>query len=57
MGRKKVKKSIHVLDFNCKDPLKYFERCAKCAKEGRCPDRARLIALLLGRKKLDYTKK
>lgn len=44
--------------FNCLAPLYYFERSRmKCAHAGRCREEGLLLALLDGRKSLDYSYK
>lgn len=41
--------------FGCVAPLKYFERTRElCGHEGRCREEGLLIALLDGRKRMDY---
>ena len=50
--------SVNASAFNCLAPLNYFEKTRiKCAHEGRCREEGLLIALLRGRKELDYSKK
>ena len=44
--------------FNCLAPLKYFEKSRKkCAHQGRCREEGLLIALLNGKKELEYSQK
>ncbi len=44
--------------FNCLAPLNYFEKTRKmCAHKGRCREEGLLLALLSGKKKLDYAQK
>lgn len=48
--------TIHVEDFNCLTPLHYIERSrTKCPHNGRCREEGLLLALLDGKKVLDYT--
>jgi hypothetical protein len=50
--------SVNAGAFNCLAPLNYFEKTRmKCAHEGRCREEGLLIALLRGRKELDYSQK
>jgi hypothetical protein len=50
--------SVNASAFNCLAPLNYFEKTRmKCAHEGRCREEGLLIALLRGRKELDYSQK
>jgi len=52
------KDSVNASAFNCLAPLNYFEKTrTKCAHEGRCREEGLLIALLIGRKELDYSQK
>lgn len=47
--------TIHVLEFNCQAPLRFYEHCASCARFGdNCPDLALGIEVLRGRKELVY---
>jgi hypothetical protein len=50
------KDTIHVLDFKeCLSVVKFLEKCGACAKKGKkCKYRAMLVAILTGKKKLDY---
>ncbi len=44
--------------FNCFAPLYFFEKTRKkCPHEGRCREEGLLLALLTGKKKLDYSQK
>jgi len=47
---------IHVLDFKeCLSVFKFLEKCGACAKQGKkCKYRTMLVAVLTGKKKLDY---
>ena len=50
--------AVHITAFNCLTPLYYFERSRnKCAHEGRCREEGLLLALLDGKKTLDYSHK
>ena len=50
--------TIHATAFNCLAPLYYFERSRKkCAHAGRCREEGLLLALLDGKKTLDYSQK
>jgi hypothetical protein len=61
-GKKKIvyghegnEEGIHATAFNCLAPLYYFERTRKkCGHGGRCREEGLLLALLNGRKTLDY---
>lgn len=50
------KDTIHVLDFDeCVSVVKFLEKCGACARQGKkCKYRAMLVAILTGKKKLDY---
>lgn len=51
----KMSKSVSVLEFGCREPLRFYERCAKCARFGDdCPDLAVGKAVLRGKKKVAY---
>lgn len=64
-GKKKIaytddhaEDTVYVNAFNCLTPLYYFERSRKkCAHAGRCREEGLLLALLDGKKTLDYTHK
>ena len=64
-GRKKVDYQDKALEdhvsakaFNCLAPLYYFERTRiKCAHAGRCREEGLLLALVDGKKRLDYSYK
>jgi hypothetical protein len=46
---------VHVSSFKCLAPLYYFEKSrTNCAHLGRCREEGLLLALLSGKKKLDY---
>jgi hypothetical protein len=50
--------TIHISAFNCLTPLYYFERSRKkCAHAGRCREEGLLLALLDGKRTLDYSHK
>jgi len=50
--------TIHISQFNCLAPLYYFEKSRRnCAHQGRCREEGLLLALLSGKKELDYTQK
>ncbi len=47
---------IHANSFKCLAPLAYFEKSRlKCAHDGRCREEGLLLALLTGKRKLDYS--
>lgn len=49
---------VHVSEFKCLAPLYYFEKSRlNCAHAGRCREEGLLLALLRGKKTLDYTQK
>jgi hypothetical protein len=49
--------SIHVSAFKCLAPLNYLERGrSRCPHEHRCREEGLLLALLDGKKVLDYSK-
>lgn len=49
---------IDVRAFKCEAPVKYFEKTRKkCAHEGRCREEGLLLALLNGKKQLEYSQK
>ena len=53
-----IEDTIHVSAFNCLAPLYYFERSRnKCGHAGRCREEGLLLALLDGKKTLDYSHK
>ena len=64
-GKKKVvyghtheEGAVHADDFNCLAPIYYFERSRKkCGHAGRCREEGLLLALLDGKKTLDYSRK
>jgi hypothetical protein len=49
---------VHAGSFNCSAPLQYFEKTRKkCGHEGRCREEGLLLALLSGKKHLDYAQR
>jgi hypothetical protein len=57
-GDHRAEDAIKITAFNCLTPLYYFERSRKkCAHAGRCREEGLLLALLDGKKALDYTHK
>jgi hypothetical protein len=64
-GKKKVvfageacENEVKATAFNCLAPLYYFEKSrVNCAHEGRCREEGLLLALLDGKKDLDYSQK
>ena len=47
---------IHAASFKCLAPLAYFEKSRlSCAHDGRCREEGLLLALLTGKRKLDYS--
>lgn len=55
MGKDKPKKKVHVLEFECETPLRFFEHCAICPRFEDCPDLALGIDILRGKKKVTYS--
>ena len=57
-GDEAAEDSIHMSAFSCQAPLYYIERCRmKCPRGGRCREEGLLLALLDGKKVLDYSYK
>ena len=64
-GKKKIAYGIEALEneiqataFNCLAPLYYFEKSrVNCGHVGRCREEGLLLALLDGKKKIDYSQK
>jgi hypothetical protein len=57
-GNARLENEVNVGDFQCLAPLYYFEKSRKnCAHEGRCREEGLLLALLSGKKSLDYSQK
>jgi hypothetical protein len=51
-------KDIHAGSFKCSVPLYYFENTRRnCGHRGRCREEGLLLALLSGKKELDYVQK
>ncbi len=49
---------VDARSFNCVAPLKYFEKTRlACGHEGRCREEGLLLALLSGKKQIDYSQK
>ena len=49
---------VNVSDFKCLAPFNYFEKSRRnCAHEGRCREEGLLLALLSGKKSIDYSQK
>jgi hypothetical protein len=47
---------VHASSFKCLAPLNYFGKSRlSCAHEGRCREEGLLLALLSGKRKLDYS--
>jgi hypothetical protein len=56
--REPVEGEIHASAFRCAAPLYYFEKSRKsCGHQGRCREEGLLLALLSGKKSLDYSQK
>lgn len=52
---KRISKSVHVLEFGCEAPLRFFEHCAACPRfDDTCPDLILGKAILRGKKKIVY---
>lgn len=57
-GEEPADGAVHVSEFTCLAPLYYFEKSRKqCAHAGRCREEGLLLALLDGKKTLDYSRK
>ena len=57
-GDERAEDTIPASTFNCLTPLYYFEHSRKkCGHAGRCREEGLLLALLDGKKTLDYTHK
>lgn len=57
-GNVRMEDEVNVNDFQCLAPLYYFEKSRRnCAHEGRCREEGLLLALLSGKKSLDYSQK
>lgn len=58
MNEKGDNQTIHSNTFTCRTPIAYFEHTRnKCAHGGRCREEGLLLALLNGKKSLDYSHK
>ncbi len=61
LARGEPEGSRHSVDanaFNCLAPLYFFEKTRKkCAHGGRCREEGLLLALMTGKKKLEYSQK
>jgi hypothetical protein len=52
---KKKSAQVHVLEFDCQGPLRFYEKCSACPRfDGACKDLAKGAEILRGRKKLVY---
>lgn len=49
-------KAIHVAEFNCKTPLKFYEHCISCPRFDGCPDLALIKEILRLKKKINYSR-
>lgn len=50
--------TVNARSFKCIAPLKYFEQTRlNCGHEGRCREEGLLLALLSGKKQIDYSQK
>jgi hypothetical protein len=48
-------KKIHVFEFSCQAPLRFYERCSKCVRfDDVCPDLQLGIELLRRKKTINY---
>lgn len=57
-GTDYVEGCVHASSFNCAAPLRYFEKSRKkCGHMGRCREEGLLLALLSGKRGLDYRQK
>ena len=57
-GNLNEENTVRVTDFKCLTPLYYFEHSRKqCGHAGRCREEGLLLALLDGKKGLDYSRK
>ena len=57
-GHDKAEDTVPVSAFNCLAPVYYFEQSRqKCGHAGRCREEGLLLALLDGKKALDYSHK
>lgn len=57
-AREGAAEGIHASSFSCLAPLYYFEKSRRnCGHQGRCREEGLLLALLSGKKTLEYTQK
>jgi len=50
-------KDVHVLEFGCEAPLRFYEHCSACPRFGEdCPDLQLGLEILRGKKKLVFEK-
>lgn len=57
-GQDRGEGEVDANSFKCAAPLYYFEKTRKsCGHEGRCREEGLLLALLSGKKKIDYSQK
>jgi hypothetical protein len=48
-------KDVHVLEFGCQAPLRFYEHCSTCPRFGEdCPDLQLGLEILRGKQKLVY---
>lgn len=48
-------KDVHVLEFGCQSPLRFYEHCSACPRFGDdCPDMQLGLEILRGKKKLVF---
>ena len=48
--------TIHVTEFNCQTPLKFYEHCASCPRFVGCPDLALVQEILRMKKNVNYNR-
>ena len=57
-GEEQSEYDVNARSFNCVAPLKYFAKTRMaCGHEGRCREEGLLLALLSGKKQIDYSQK
>lgn len=49
-------KIVHVLEFDCESPLRFYEHCAACPRFEDCPDLVLGVEILRGKKRLTYSR-
>lgn len=49
-------KTIHAVEFRCKTPLKFYERCTSCPRFDGCPDLSLIKEILRLKKKVNYNR-